>query len=909
MRDGIRWLLHGPAHGRRHRSSRHAPPLFVFCTLLIIAVASPVRGGVDEAEQQFRSGKYADCIATAAADVPQNPFSENLHLLKIRAEMELGRYADASKSLEAGLEKLPQSVRLRCVGRTVARFNRQPDRAELFETEIGALIQQFAWRYSDPASQLAIGRLMLEQGVDAKTILTKLYNPIKRRDPGQVDAYLASGELALAKNDYQLAAEAYQAALKIDAENADAHYGIVRSYEPSDDKKVADAVTAALSANPNHLDTLLFVVDHHIDSERYQEADEVLAHIATINPHDPRAFAYKAVLAHLRNDPGQEKSHRDAALKFWPENPKVDHLIGRKLSQKYRFAEGEQAQRRSLAIDPHYLPARSQLAQDLLRLGREEEGLKLAEEVFEADGYNVYAHNLVTLQESLSKFRTIEEDGLLVRMDAREAEIYGRRVVDLLKRARTVLAKKYDVELPRPIIIEMFPRQEDFAIRTFGMPGGAGFLGVCFGTVITANSPASQGTSPACWEATLWHEFCHVVTLNKTHNKMPRWLSEGISVYEERQADPRWGQTMNPQYREMILGDDFVPVSRLSGAFLSPKSPLHLQFAYFESSLVVEYLVETHGFETLKKILVDLGVGMPINEALGRHTGSIEELDQKFAKYARHAAIGMAPLADWSAPELPKRARADTIQEWLKLHPQNYAALRQLAEQLIGEKQWEAAKEPVEQMITLFPVDDSGASPYVLLARIHRELGETGPEREALVALADLTDDRIDVLDRLTELTAAAKDWEGTRKYAQRWLAINPLRPEPHRRLAAAATALEDFPLAIECRTALLELDPFDRPQSEYELAAVLHASGDIPAARRHVLAALEDTPRFRAAQSLLLQIIATPDSTNDSDVPPPPPLSVLIGPGGKAISLPKLDPGLPPLLPDRPAGTRSPSF
>jgi hypothetical protein len=152
--------------------------------------------------------------------------------------------------------------------------------------------------------------------------------------------------------------------------------------------------------------------------------------------------------------------------------------------------------------------------------------------------------------------------------------------------------------------------------------------------VITANSPASQGTSPACWEATLWHEFTHVITLQLTRNRMPRWLSEGISVYEERQADPTWGQAMNPHYREMILGDDLVPVSELSGAFLSPKTPLHLQFAYYESSLVVEYLVEKHGIETLKRVLVDLGVGMPINDSLGRYTGSIEALDKDFAEYA-----------------------------------------------------------------------------------------------------------------------------------------------------------------------------------------------------------------------------------------------------------------------------------
>ena len=129
----------------------------------------------------------------------------------------------------------------------------------------------------------------------------------------------------------------------------------------------------------------------------------------------------------------------------------------------------------------------------------------------------------------------------------------AKRVLELLQQARETLCEKYDVKLEQPIVIEIFPQQKDFAVRTFGMPGVAGFLGVCFGRVITANSPASQGENPANWEAVLWHEFCHVVTLHKTHNKMPRWLSEGISVYEERQADPTWGQSMTPQYREIIL--------------------------------------------------------------------------------------------------------------------------------------------------------------------------------------------------------------------------------------------------------------------------------------------------------------------------------------------------------------------
>ena len=61
------------------------------------------------------------------------------------------------------------------------------------------------------------------------------------------------------------------------------------------------------------------------------------------------------------------------------------------------------------------------------------------------------------------------------------------------------------------MIVEIFPQRKEFAVRTFGLPGADGLLGVCFGRVITANSPAvagrptrrtgrpSSGTSSAMW--------------------------------------------------------------------------------------------------------------------------------------------------------------------------------------------------------------------------------------------------------------------------------------------------------------------------------------------------------------------------------------------------------------------------
>jgi tetratricopeptide (TPR) repeat protein len=841
---------------RRSRIIRKAAVLFA-AAILCPSVKSVISAADLAASMQlFRSGKYAECVQSAERAIAENDFSENYRLLKIRAEMELGRYAEAQKSLDEGLRRFPASLQLRWLGREVCQFNRQPERALKLDVEITQMIQQGPWRYSDPVNQVIIGRFYLSQGIDPKKVLDNVYNVVKKRQSTYVDVFLASGELALEKNDFALAAEAFGQAVKIDVGDADAHFGLARAYASSDAEKAEAAVKAALKWNPNHIKSLLLVADDHIDAERYDEAEQVLAQVAKINPHHPRAAAFRAVIAHLKDQAESEKFHRLAALKHWPTNPEVNYLIGKKLSQKYRFAEGEKYQRQALAMDAKYAPAKIQLSQDLLRLGQEEEGWRLAEESLHADGYNVVAHNLVTLKENIAKFRTLDEGGFVVRMDAREADIYGRRVLDLLTRARQELCAKYDVELKQPVIVELFPKQQDFAIRTFGLPGGAGFLGVCFGTVITANSPASQGSSPTCWEATLWHEFCHVVTLNKTNNKMPRWLSEGISVYEERQADKTWGQTINPKYREMLLGDSFVPISRLSGAFLNPPSPLHLQFAYFESSLAAQYLVEKHGHATLKRILVDLGAGMPINDSLARYAGSLDALDADFAEYARKQAKALAPQADWAEPELPRRATSTMIGAWLNDHPRNYAALARFARQLMNEGKWEDAKATLQEMQKLYPDDDSASGPHAMLAEVCRELKDTAGERAALERLAELSDDDVEMFGRLTELATKAEDWSAVKKHALRWLGVNPLAPAPHRAVAAAAEALHDDGLAIDSFRALLLLEPFDPADIHLKLATALERNGDLSAAKRHALLALAETPRFRAAHERLLAIM-----------------------------------------------------
>jgi tetratricopeptide (TPR) repeat protein len=646
-------------------------------------------------------------------------------------------------------------------------------------------------------------------------------------------------------------------------------------------------IDRALTENSNHVASRLLLAEHLIDAEEYGPARKALDKVHAVNRWQPKAWAFRAVLSHLANDAKAEAQARDRGLKFWKTNPEVDYLIGKKLSQKYRFAEGAAYQRRSLGFDKQFIPAKIQLAQDLLRLGDETDGWQLADEVHRDDGYDITAYNLANLHDNMAKFQTLTNKDFIVRMSAKEAPIYGDKVLSLLDRAKSNLCAKYAVELEKPTTVEIFAEQKDFGVRTFGMPGNPGYLGVCFGPVITANSPASQAGHPANWQAVLWHEFCHVVTLQMTKNKMPRWMSEGISVFEERQANPTWGQTMNPKYRELILGEGLTPVGKLSAAFLTPKTDLDLQFAYYESYLVIEFLVDRFGLDPLKDILKDLGAGITINDAIAEHTVPIEDIEKDFAEFARARAKKLGPDLDWKKPDAaqmlklegknPARkplpvvpaASPDEILEADSnvIESTNYFVLMHGAQKLLRDKKWQEAKAPLEKLIKAYPDQTGPENAYTLLAAAHRRLGETNDEMRVLTELSNIEADALDAYSRVMELAAAKKNWGLVTTNAERYLAVNPLVPLPYRFLAQAAEAAGQDRTAIDAYETMLLLDPPDPAEAHFRLARLLHQAGD-PTAKRHVLQAIEEAPRFRDAHRLLMEIRRAEQTQSKAEKP-----------------------------------------
>jgi tetratricopeptide (TPR) repeat protein len=812
----------------------------------------------EDCEQLLRSGQYQTCIETAEASIVNKTYGSEWPLLKAQAELAVGQYVEAQQTIDAGLKRYSWSLPLRFLAYQIYLLNNQHEAADVFLTSIHELASRSAWRYTDASSLVALGQVSLIRNVDPGEVLESFYDRAIKEYPDHREAYLASGKLALDKQDYVLAQETFQAALKHIPDDPDLLFGLAKSLQNTDPERSEKLMAQVLGTNPNHIPARLEQIAQLIHSEQYTRAKTGLDQILAINPHHTKAWSNLAVIAHFENQPHQETAFYWQALSHHSQNPDVDYRIGKALSEHYRFAEGAAYQRQALAKDEKFLPARIQLAQDELRLGQEVSGWEHALHAHQQDGYDITTFNLLELKDQLAKFKTLEDEFFIVRMDANEADVYGRQVMQLLHDARKTLCQKYGLELKDKITVEIFPDPDDFAVRTFGMPAISGYLGVCFGKVITANSPASQSEHPTNWQSVLWHEFCHVVTLELTRNKMPRWISEGISVYEERQKNPRWGETMIPQYREIILKGESTPIGELSSAFLNPKSSLHIQFAYYQSSKVVEYLIDQFGFAALQNILHDLRVGIPVNVAIERRTKSLGELEQEFAAFLKDHAENFAPGVDWSEQNLMALTSDDTkrFDDWIREHPHHFEGLMAYSRILEEENRTKELEATLIKLTTLYPQYTSADNACLRLAKLYQQQKRFDQEQKYLELHAQYNPNALEVFQRLTELYQTSENWNAVYQAAQNANAINPLMQETQTALAEACIQLKRPEEAINAYRAILVLNPHNKAEAHYQLARLLRQN-DLPQAKRHTLIALEEAPRFRAAHQLLLELTA----------------------------------------------------
>jgi hypothetical protein len=92
--------------------------------------------------------------------------------------------------------------------------------------------------------------------------------------------------------------------------------------------------------------------------------------------------------------------------------------------------------------------------------------------------------------------------------------------------------------------------------------------------------------------------------------------------------------------------------------------------------------------------------------------------------------------------------------------------------------------------------------------------------------------------------------------------------PAVQRHLARAAEYNGNDAVAIRALRAMLVVSPFDQVDSHYRLACLLQRTGDLVTAKRHILQALEEAPRFRDGHRKLLEIAKAMESNPPTHKP-----------------------------------------
>ena len=85
---------------------------------------------------------------------------------------------------------------------------------------------------------------------------------------------------------------------------------------------------------------------------------------------------------------------------------------------------------------------------------------------------------------------------------------------------------------------------------------------------------------------------------------MPRWLSEGISVWEEREGRPYWGRSQGLDLVRAAEEDKLLHVAELNSGFSGACNNVDLGFAYFQSYLEVDYISQNYGFDKLVQSVI-----------------------------------------------------------------------------------------------------------------------------------------------------------------------------------------------------------------------------------------------------------------------------------------------------------------
>jgi tetratricopeptide (TPR) repeat protein len=511
-----------------------------------------------------------------------------------------------------------------------------------------------------------------------------------------------------------------------------------------------------------------------------------------------------------------------------------------------RYREATILLQKAVEVQPDLYEAQAELGANLLRTGdiagaRQHLTLAYAGDAFSATTVNtlrlldrVDEFDLKSVQLAIPALRgtgTIDVE-LRTRLARSEAEALRPYVQQLATASITSLSQRYGFEPREPVTLELYPDHDDFAVRVAALPG-IGLLGVTFGYLVAMDSPSGRPVGEFHWGSTLWHEMAHVFTLELTDHRVPRWLSEGLSVFEEWKTGPTPGVNVTPEALVALRDNKFLPVSELDSGFIRPLYRNQVQVSYMQAGLVCLFVEQRWGFDKLVALLRQFTKDTNTKAAVeATFNMPATEFDKAFDGFLRTRYATLLANTD----------------EWQKQYEE--------AGNAIKNEHWSEALAPARRAIEIYPEQIGADSAYLLLARA---LDKTEQRYEAIEVLRNYRSvggwEPSALRDLANWLDAAGRREEATEVL----IALNyvdPLNVDQHGSLGERLLAANRAEPALREYRVLMALSPQDPAPAGLGIARSLRQLGDKPGSRRYLLDALASAPHYKPAQELLLEMI-----------------------------------------------------
>jgi tetratricopeptide (TPR) repeat protein len=831
---------------------RHIPLLIALVLLGLPIVTATAQGPrrlgtpLQEAVRALHEGRF-DAIDGLTSSLDQK--DPDRVAIKARAAIAVGRYADAESMLRAVVPLAPTSDAALELGLLLQMLGR--DDATMVLERVALLAE----RSPDPVD---VGR-----GARAERALGRLrdanasYQAAANRLPKDPTINTGWGELFLQTEQNGEALKSFQAVLEVDDRWTPALIGAAQALGDDNPPQAVALAKKALEINPSSVDAYVILAGQATSSDKRDEGRELLQKALAINPSSLDARALLAAIAYVEDKQDEFEAEAATALAISPKYGDVFRLAGQLAANNYRFDEAVALTRRALERDPDNAQSLTALGTHLLRTGDEPAARTALDRAFKLHPYSVVTFNLLGMMDKLDTFETVTDGDFIFRMPKDEVPVLREYIIPLAHKAFEDYGRRYNFTPKGPILIEVFNKHDDFAVRNVGLPGMVGALGACFGRVVTMDSPKALPPGSFQWEATLWHELAHVFTIQMSNQRVPRWLTEGVSAFEEKRAKPEWARPNDLEFVTLLNRGETIKLRELNAAFTNPRT---ISLAYYQAALLVEHMVQLYGDAGVGKLVRAYSNGSDSDKALKDALDTdFDKLQTSFDQFTDKMFANIKPALqagpkDDELQEMPLL----TLRAYVAENPQSFAAHLALGRALRKEEQVDEAVKVFEQAATLVPQARGPNSPHAQLADIALERNDKPRAIAELQALVAVDFDNIQAARQLAMLLREANisDPATVAPVYQRIAAIDPYDAEAHALLGRLAMQRNDPDAAAREFRAVIALGPIDLAAAITDLAESYLKSGKRAEAKRETLAALEIAPSYERAQALLLELV-----------------------------------------------------